>query len=360
MEIGIMGLPQTGKKTLFALLTEGSLKGNAPHQKGKKDPGIGISIVYDERLYRLAKIYNPKKVIPATIKYILLPKLSKNSEENRTVFRSITTVDAICQVVRAFDDDRIFHIDGSIDPARDIDYVESELLLNDLIFTEARIERIKKEIKHRNNLAMKKELEIMEHIIEQLNNEVPLRLVKFTDDEKKIINAYPYLTRKNMLIVLNVGEDDLNSNKLIAQLEKKFSSKGMYFVQVSCKIEMELSEIEDKEEKEAFLQELGIKHSALEKVTQMSYKALGLLSFFTVGKDEVRAWTIRNNTLAPQAGGVVHSDIERGFIRAEHMRIEDLLELGSEAKVRENGKLSLKGRDYIVQDGDVLNFLFNV
>lgn len=358
MEIGIIGLPQSGKKTLFNLLTE--QHGGNSEQKGGKDSSMGISKVHDERLYALAKIYNPKKVVPATITYILLSKLTKNSEDNRAILKSIAKVDALCHVVRAFNDETVFHIDGHVDAERDIKFLEAELLLNDLIFVEMRLERINLEIKKKNEEPARKEREVLQRILENLNKEIPLRLIKFTPEEEKMISSYPFLTRKNMLVVLNVSENDIKSNELVSKLEKVFEGKGMDFIQVSCKIEMELAEIENDDERKAFLKDLGIERSALEKLTQAGYKSLGLLSFFTVGEDEVRAWTVRNNMSAPQAGGAVHSDIERGFIRAEHMRVEDLIALGSEPKVKEAGKFSLKGKDYLVQDGDILHFRFSV
>lgn len=360
MEIGIIGLPQTGKKTLFKLLTQGgsaALQGAAG--SGKK-ANIGLSKVYDERLDQLVERYNPKAVTPAMITYLLLPKLSKDSDQNREAFTAISTVDAICHVVRAFDDDSVFHVDGTVDPLRDIEYVQSELLLADLIFTETRIERLTKDIKRKSDPAKQKELDLMQRIVKHLDSEKPLSLMSLNDAEQKILNAYPFLTRKNMIIVLNVSENDLASDELIERVKASCEGHGIHIVQVSCKIEEELASIEDKEEREAFFKELGINRSALEKITRLSYDALNRVSFFTVGKDEVRAWTVRNNSFAPQAGGTIHSDIERGFIRAEHMRFEDLISLGSEQKVKDAGKLSLKGKDYQVQDGDILHFLFNV
>ena len=360
MEIGIIGLPQTGKKTLFKLLTQGgSAAAQGAAGSGKK-ANIGLSKVFDERLDQLVQRYNPKAVTPAMITYLLLPKLSKNSEENREAFTAISTVDAICHVVRAFDDDSVFHVDGTVDPLRDIEYVKSELLLADLIFTEMRIERLIKDIKRKNDPAKQKELDLMQRVGEHLNSEKPLRIMPLNDAEQKTLNAYPFLTRKNLIIALNVHENDLASDDLMQPVETASVSDGTYCVQVSCRIEEELASIEDREEREAFFKELGINRSALENITQLSYDALNRVSFFTVGEDEVRAWTVRNNAYAPQAGGTIHSDIERGFIRAEHMRFEDLISLGSEQKVKEAGKLSLKGKDYQVQDGDILHFLFNV
>jgi GTP-binding protein YchF len=359
MEIGIIGLPQTGKKTLFKLLTQGGSAAVQVAAGSRKKANIGLSKVYDERLDQLVQRYNPKAVTPAVITYLLLPKLSKNSEENREAFTAINTVDAICHVVRAFDDDSVFHVDGAVDPLRDIEYVQSELLLADLIFTETRIERLTKDIKRKNDPAKQKELDLMNSIVKHLDNEKPLRTMPLNEDEQKILNAFPFLTRKNMITVLNVNENDLASDELLQGVKASCERDGTHCVQVSCKIEEELASIEDKEERDAFCKELGIHRSALEKITRLSYYALNRVSFFTVGEDEVRAWTVRNNAYAPQAGGAIHSDIERGFIRAEHMRFEDLISLGSEQKVKDAGKFSLKGKEYQVQDGDILHFLFN-
>jgi ribosome-binding ATPase YchF (GTP1/OBG family) len=200
----------------------------------------------------------------------------------------------------------------------------------------------------------------MERIHQHLNAEMPLRLAEFSDEENKVINAYPFLTRKNMLIALNVSESDIADTTLIKKLEAEFGPKGMHFVNVSCKIEAELAEIADPADRALFLADLKIEQSALERITEMSYDVLGYITFFTVGEDEVRAWTVKKNTLAPQAGGTVHSDIERGFIRAEHMRVEDLLALKSESALKDVGKFSLKGKEYVVQDGNILHFRFNV
>ena len=360
MEIGIIGLPQTGKRTLFNLLTHGTSAAMQGLERSAKRANIGLSKVYDERLNQLATKYIPKAVTPAIIKYLLLPKLSKYSEENREAFTAINTVDAICHVVRAFDNEAVFHLDGTVDPLRDVEYVHSELLLADLIFSETRIERLNKDIKRKNDLTKEKELDLMKRIEEHLSCEKPLRVMPLNDEEKKILNAYPFLTRKNMIIALNVNENDLKSDELMQRIEASCVNDGIHCMQVSLKIEEELAEIEDKAEREAFFDELGINRSALEKITQLSYAALNRISFFTVGEDEVRAWTVRHKAYAPQAGGVIHSDIERGFIRAEHMHFDDLISFGSEQKVREAGKLLLKGKDYQIQDGDILNFLFNV
>lgn len=360
MEIGIIGLPQTGKKTLFRLLTDGTAADGQGTQPAAKKPNVGLSKVHDDRLLELAARYNPRAVTPALIKYLLLPRLSKNSEENRETLKAISTVDAICHVVRAFDDETVFHVDATVDPLRDIRYVHSELLLADLIFSEGRIERLEKELKRKNEPAREKELQLMRSVVEHLNGEKPLRLMALSDEDKKLLNAYPLLTRKNMIVALNVHENDLASDALLQRVEAACRDDGIHCVQVSLKIEEELAAIENDEERMTFCSELGITRSALEQITRLSYDALDRISFFTVGEDEVRAWTIPSDAYAPQAGGAIHSDIERGFIRAEHMHYDDLIACGSEQRVKEAGRLSLKGKDYQVQDGDILNFLFNV
>ena len=360
MEIGIIGLPQTGKKTLFKLLTDSVSADEQSGHHATKKPNIGLSKVHDDRLLKLAAKYNPRAVTPALIKYLLLPGLSKNSQENREALKAISTVDAICHVVRAFNDETVFHVDGTMDPLRDISYVQSELLLADLIFSEGRIERLEKELKRKNEPAREKELQLMRSVVEHLSGEKPLRLMPLSDEDKKVLNAYPLLTRKNMIVALNVHENDLASDALLRRVEAACSDDAIHCVQVSLKIEEELAAIENDEDRMTFCSELGITRSALEKITRLSYEALDRISFFTVGEDEVRAWTSPCNVSAPQAGGAIHSDIERGFIRAEHMHFDDLISCGSEQKVKETGRLSLKGKDYQVQDGDILNFLFNV
>lgn len=359
MEIGIIGLPQTGKKILFSLLTQSGIK-TEDTERAKRNQDIGISKVVDSRIDMLADMYKPEKTVPAMIKYILVPRLSNNSDENREALKAIANVDALCHIVRAFSDETVFHMNGSVDPMRDIAFVESELLLNDMVFVENRIQKLEKDLKRKSDQTLIKELELMKKLHVALDEEKPLRIIALDEIEKKMLRAYPLLTLKNMFIALNVDEDQLRSDSLIKSCEETYAHHGMFFVQMSCKIEHELAEIDDVSERKAFLDDLGITASALEQITRLSFNALNLVSFFTVGKDEVRAWTVPNGCLAPQAGGAIHSDIERGFIRAEHMRVEDLLEYGSEQKVKDEGKFSLKGKEYIVHDGDILHFRFNV
>ncbi|MBN1587061.1 MAG: redox-regulated ATPase YchF [Candidatus Omnitrophica bacterium] len=341
MKIGLIGYPNAGKKTLFKLLS-----GVDPLTL--KDTPIGICRVRDPRLDTLSKMYNPKKTTPATFECVLVPDMSEDSEKNRAFLAALEKVDAICHVVRAFEEDSVYHLKGSVDAARDIRAIDSELLLSDLIFVEKRLERLDKEMVRNNSPERKKEQALLLSMQAHLEAEKPLRDYNFDDAGLKQTGSYPLLTNKPVVLTLNLGEASVKDTSLNAD------------VRVSAKIEAELEEIEDPEERAAFLEDLGIQQSALEQLTQANYSALGLISFFTVGEDEVRAWQIRRGSMAPQAGAAIHSDIERGFIRAEHMRYEDLVEAGSEAALKEAGKWNLKGKDYEVLDGDVLSFRFNV
>jgi GTP-binding protein YchF len=262
--------------------------------------------------------------------------------------------------VRAFPEDTVFHVAGSVDPRRDITALNEELRLNDLLFIEKRIERLEKE-RGRNGDARRstQEKELLIRMKDHLEAGRFLNTFPFTDEEQKLVSGYIFLTRKPMILILNVGEEQLNNAGLIDQLAADFAGQAFQWIAVSAKIEEELSHL-DEEERQAFLEELNIVQPALDRLTLVCFNTLGLISFFTVGPDEVRAWTNRKESFAPQAARVIHSDIERGFIQAEVIKYEDLIQLGNEQKVREEGKLLQKGRDYVVEDGDIINFLFNV
>lgn len=356
MIVGIIGLPQAGKKTVFELLTGVKVALEKAH--GKEE--IGIAPIRDERFDKLVSMYNPKKKVPATIEFIVLPKIEKESIKKGDAFKPILKVDAILHVVRAFKDEAIFHIDGSVDPKRDIETVANELILNDLIFVEKRLERLEKDLKGKKDPLKEKEKELLIKIKAQLENNFPLRAIEFSDEEKKILSAMEFLTRKKIVIALNVGEEELKNKSLIEDISKAFKDNGLAIMMLSAKVEKELESFESIDEKEAFMKELGIEESALSKLTKLCFEALGLISFFTVGEDEVRQWMVRKNSTAPEAAGVIHSDLERGFIRAEVMKCQDLIKLGGEDKVKTAGKLLIKGKDYIVEDGDILNIRFNV
>ncbi len=355
MQIGIIGFPQVGKRTLFRLLT-----GIDTQQASQDGPAIGISPVRDPRMDRLVGLYQPKKVTPTTIQYVLLPDLTQDSAGNQQLFKAIEKVDAIAHVVRAFANDAVFHLDGSVDALRDINRMHGELILNDLLFVEKRLERLLRELARTNDEAKKREQALMEHCRGHLEQELPLRTLACSAEEQRALINYPFLTRKAVLIVLNVGEDAINATALVGQVTARFAGQDVGVVQVSAKIEEELSQLEDPAERATFLKELGIREPALDQLTRVSHQTLGLISYFTVGEDEVRAWTIRRGALAPEAGRAIHSDIERGFIRAELMKFDDLISLGSEAAVQQAGRAQLKGKEYLVEDGDILNFRFSV
>ncbi len=355
MKLGLIGFPQVGKRTLFRLLT-----GQEVLLENGKGDAQGLARVRDERFERLVEIYQPRLETPAQIEFSLLPDLEKLPERNTRLWRALEKVDVICHLVRAFPDDTIFHVAGSVDPRRDIAALNEELQLNDLLFIEKRIERLEKE-RGRNGDARRaaEEKELLRRMKEHLEGGRFLRAFPFTDEEQKLVSGYPFLTRKPMIVVLNIGEDQIHDPALVDELAAAFPGPAFEWIAVSAKIEDELSRLEE-EDRQAFLEELNITQPALDKLTLVCYSALGLISFFTVGSDEVRAWTPRKESLAPQAGRVIHSDIERGFIRAEVIKYEDLIRLGDEQKVREAGKMLPRGRDYIVEDGDIINFLFHV
>lgn len=358
MKIGIIGLPQVGKKTISRLLTGTDLRG--VDSEKLKSPIRGIVTVKDPRFNNIVSIYAPEKKTPAHIEIILMPKVDKEYIRSGHLLEHLKDADAICHIVRAFRDDAIYHIDGSIDAARDINSVNTELILGDFMFVEKRLEKLNKELKKKHDKDEEHEKAVLFKFKEHLEKELPLRLLELTDKEKKIISSYPFLTIKPLLIVLNIGEDDISKTVLPEELIQKYRSHNIYFMQISAKIEDELARLDSKDERESFLKELKIDEPAINKLTRLLYEALGLISFFSTANKEVRAWTIKRNSTAPQAAGAVHSDMERGFIRAEVIKYADLIELGSESKVKESGKLMIKGKDYVICDGDILHIRFNV
>lgn len=357
MKIGIIGLPQTGKKTLFGLLT--------CYKTSEKDLALNKSIkslaeIKDPRFDALVSLYNPKKSVRARIDIEVLPKLEKEAMAKGEVFKDIADVNAICHVVRAFKDDAVYHVNGSVDPIRDIDMVNSELILNDLMFTEKRLERIEQNLKKINDSAAIKEKAILLKIKSCLDKEMPLRLLSFDKEEMKVISSYPFITLKEMILVINVSEGDIKDAEFIERIKNKYQPLKVNVMSVSAKLEAEIAGLESDKERQEYLKALGITEPAIDALTRLCLKALELISFFTVGPDEVRQWMVEVGSLAPTAAGVIHTDLERGFIRAEVMKYNDLAALGDEAKVKSAGKYYVKGKDYIVADGDVLNILFNV
>ena len=357
MKIGLIGLPQVGKKTLFELLTDHKPTEN---EIASGKPIKGIAEIKDPRFDKLVAAYHPKKEVRARIEIEALPKVEKETIAKGDIFTDINELDAICHVVRAFRDDSVYHVDGSVDPKRDIDFVNSELLLHDLIFIEKRMERLDKTIKQTKEEAATRERECLLKLKAHLDKTLPLRLAGITADDKKIIASYPFITRKAMFVALNISEDDLKDTALAGQLRSELKGSEIDVMQVSAKVESEIAKLESEEERKEFLSSLGIGESAMSALTRVCINALDLISFFTVGEDEVRQWTIRRGSAAPVAAGAIHSDLQKGFIRAEVMKYDDFAKLGGESKVREAGKYYLKGKDYIVEDGDIINVRFSV
>lgn len=358
MKIGIIGLPQTGKKTLFELITS-----HPPSEKelSLNKPIEGIAEIIDPRFEKLVELYNPKKTVRARINVKLIPKLEPGSAAVKgDVFKEVTDVDVLCHIVRAFKDDSVYHIHGAVDPKRDIDEINSELILSDLLFIEKRLERIEQNIKKINDATVAREKELLLRLKSHLEKESPLRLLEFKEEEKKLLANYQFVTLKEMIIVLNVAEDDLKNTDLAEQLTKTYEPLKIYVMRVSAKVEGEIAKLESDKERKEFLEALGIEEPAIEILKRVYIKALNLISFFTVGADEVRQWTIRVGSTALKAAGTIHTDLERGFIRADVIKYDDLISLGSEEKAKESGKAQVKGKDYIVEDGNVLNIRFNV
>lgn len=356
LKIGIIGLPQTGKKQLFSLLAGVSVKEGLDSSK----PVLGVAEIKDSRFDFLADFYKSKKLSRAKIDVALLPKIEKDAIIKGDIFKDISNMDALCHVVREFKDDSVYHAMGTLDPERDIREINSELIMHDLIFIEKRLERLKEAIAKAGTEAMKKENALLLKLHEQLEKEQPLRLMKLEPQELAILSSYPLLTLKEMIVLLNVSEDDLKSDALLKQLEGKFFSEKIFFMQACLKTEAEIAAFEVEAEKQEFLSALGITEPAIDCLSRLCAKALGLISFFTAGPQEVRQWTIKNGANAVEAAGAIHSDLARGFIRAEIMKYKDLESFGSEEKVKNSGKYYVKGKEYLVEDGDIIFIRFSV
>ena len=364
MKLGMVGLPKVGKSTLFNALTNaGAESANYPFCTIEKN--VGIVSVPDERLDKLAEMYEPDKFTPATLEFVDIAGLVKGASKGEGLgnkfLADIREVDAIVHVVRCFEDPNIIHVDGSIDPLRDIETINLELIFSDIEIVERRIDRAKKAVKgDKKYLA---EIDFLERLKEHLENGKSARGFDFTDDERELIKSTPLLSAKPVIYAANLSEDDfvnnIDSNENYKKVCALAAEENSAVLPICAQIEAEISDMSD-EDKAMFLSELGLEISGLNRIIKEGYSLLGLISFLTAGKPEVRAWTIKKGTKAPQAAGKIHTDFEKGFIRAEVTSFDDLMACGSMAAAKEKGLVRLEGKDYVMQDGDIVLFRFNV
>lgn len=364
MKLGIVGLPNVGKSTLFNALTNAGAQA-ANYAFCTIEPNVGVVSVPDYRIDALAEMYSPDKITPATIEFVDIAGLVKGASKGEGLgnkfLSHIREVDAIIHVVRCFENDDIMHVDGEIDPVRDIETINLELILSDTEVLQRRIDRDTKAMKGDKSLAS--DVQFFNYLKEQLDNAVNARAVEMTDDQRELMATVALLSSKPVIYACNMSEEDfsgdINANKYFLRVKEIAAAEGSEVLPICAELEAQIAELEG-EEKEMFLAEIGVEKGGLDRLIQKSYDLLGLMSYLTAGKPEVRAWTIKKGTKAPQAAGKIHSDFERGFIRAEVISFDDLMANGSMAAAKEKGLVRSEGKEYVMQDGDIVLFRFNV
>lgn len=363
MKLGIVGLPNVGKSTMFNSITKaGAECANYPFCT--IEPNVGVVPVPDERLDALTKMYNPQKTTHAIVEFVDIAGLVKGASKGEGLgnkfLSHIRETDAIVEVVRCFEDSNVVHVDGSVDPIRDIETINLELIFADIETVNKRLDKAKKNLKADKKYQI--EIDLLEKIKENLENGISARAINFNDDEKELVKDMFLLTTKPILYVANISESQIENaenDEMVKKVKEYASKENAEVIPLCVKIEEELSGLDDSDKKE-MLEALGLEESGLDKVIKKSYDLLGLMSFLTAGEPEVRAWTIKKGTKAPQAAGKIHSDIERGFIKAEVVSFDDLIREGSMVSAREKGLVRSEGKEYIMQDGDIVLFKFNV